>query len=226
MPSRTFTHLPQEKQNRILEIAAAEFAAHPYDSASISEITRQAGIAKGSFYQYFEDKQDLYRTLINLGTETKLKLLAELPAPDPASDLFDYLKWQLSSTAMFEVRYPDLAGVLFRAFVEEVPFPEMTEELRRRGTTQFFKQLISQGLAHGDVAVWVDPDTAAFLMESVFYQFGRYLARRLDLIQAENDALWNQQNETVQLVVDSLMDLVEAGMKRNPRQREEYFSKD
>jgi hypothetical protein len=101
----------------------------------------------------------------------------------------------------------------------------MTEELQRRGTTQFFKQLISQGIAHGEVAVWVDLETAAFLMETLFYQFGRYLLRRLDLEQAEDPGARLQEDEMVEQVLHNLVDLLEAGMKRNPQQRNDYYPK-
>jgi AcrR family transcriptional regulator len=226
MPKPTFYNLAKSKQSLILQIAAREFAAHAYDAASISNITRITGIAKGSFYQYFSNKQDLYQTLIEHATEIKLDLINELPAPDPASDLFDTLKRQFLGTALFELRHPNLARVLYRAFVEEVPFPEMTEELRRRGTTQFFKQLIAQGITHGDVAVWVDPDAAAFLMETVFYQFGKYLIERLDLAENQNLETTILEDEKILQILNNLMDLLEAGIKRDPQQRRDYYPKD
>ena len=180
MPKTTFFNLSKEKQTRIYEISAREFAASPYHVASISKIVRLAGMAKGSFYQYFEDKQDLYLTLIRLGTEAKLDLLTQASSLNPKGDLFDTFEKHFLGTVLFEIRHPDLAQILHRAFIEEVPFPEMTDELRRRGTTQFFKQLIAQGITHGDVAVWVDPETAAFLLESVFYQFSKHLIPELN----------------------------------------------
>jgi AcrR family transcriptional regulator len=60
MPTDTFHNLPTKKRDRILEAAITEFAAHPYDAASLSNIARQAEIGKGSLYQYFENKKDLY----------------------------------------------------------------------------------------------------------------------------------------------------------------------
>lgn len=226
MPKNAFLKLPAEKQSHILAIAAREFAAHPFAQTSISEIVRQAGISKGSFYQYFKDKQDLYQELVKTGTEAKLALLKSLPAQDPGSDLFDTLKRQFMGTALFELKHPDLAQVLYRAFIEEVPFPEMTEELRRRGTTQFFKQLITQGIIQGEVAVWVDPVTAAFLMETVFYQFGKHLIRRLGLQNTDWSEKEIMENEQVAQVLDNLMDLLEAGIKHDPHQRRDFFHKD
>lgn len=225
MPKDTFNNLPEEKRNHILEIAIQEFATNPYDVASISNIVRKAGIAKGSFYQYFEDKKDLYRTLIEISTDKKQTLLTELPSPSPWSDLFNYLRWQFLSTVIFEIRYPDLSQITFRAFVEEVPFPEMAEELRRRGTTQFFKQMIAQGINFGEVAVWVDSDVAAFLLEIVFYQFGKYFIKRLGLSESNTLDIKIFESEEAQQLIDNLMDIIEAGMKRSPKQREDYFNK-
>ena len=225
MPKTTFFNLPKEKQTRILEISAREFAASPYDVASISEIVRQAGMAKGSFYQYFENKQDLYQTLIQLGTEAKLDLLNEHSTPNPKGNLFDTLKNQFLGTVQFEINHPDLAKVLYMAFIQEVPFPKMTEELRRRGTTQFFKQLIAQGITHGDVAVWVDPETAAFLLESVFYQFSKHLIQRLAVNGFTISTKTIMEDEGAMQILHNLMDLLEAGMKRDPQQRRDYYPK-
>jgi len=225
MPTDTFNNLPQGKQDRIIRAAIDEFAANPYAAASISNIVRRTGIAKGSFYQYFLDKQDLYRYLITLASEEKRKLLQSLPAPDPSSELFGYLRWQFLSTVLFEIRHPQLAQIAYRAFVEEVPFPGMTEELRRRGTTQFFKQLIAQGIIHGEVAVWVDPDAAAFIMEVIFYQFGKYFIQRMGLTE---NSLVDQSifdSEEAQHLLTNLMDILEAGMKRDPQQRKDFFNK-
>ena len=215
MPTKTFQNLPEEKRTRILDAAISEFAAHPYEVASISKIVRQAEIAKGSFYQYFADKQDLYRYLIELGTSERLSLLKTLPAPDSNGDLFGYLHWLFHSNIFFEVKRPRLARIAYRAFVEEIPFPEMTEELRRRGTTQFFKQLLSQGILHGSVSPHVDPDMGAFLLESVYYRVGKYILER---VNSENGALHEKgifEDETVQQLLDNLMELIMSGMQAN-----------
>lgn len=60
MPKQTFYKLPQEKQERILAAAKREFTQVRYSDASINQIVREAGIPRGSFYQYFEDKKDVF----------------------------------------------------------------------------------------------------------------------------------------------------------------------
>lgn len=60
MPKETFHNLDADKQERIMLAARKEFSAHPLQEASIAKIIKMAGISRGSFYQYFEDKEDLY----------------------------------------------------------------------------------------------------------------------------------------------------------------------
>ncbi len=59
MPTDTFMKLPQEKKEKIIIAAKKEFARVPIAEVSIKNIVSEAEIARGSFYQYFESKQDL-----------------------------------------------------------------------------------------------------------------------------------------------------------------------
>lgn len=60
MCTETFLRLPEEKRNRFLEAAWEEFTSVPFEEASINKIVRRARIPRGSFYQYFSDKEDLF----------------------------------------------------------------------------------------------------------------------------------------------------------------------
>ena len=60
MPSQTFFDLSKEKQNRILAAARRVFVTVPYEKVTIQSIIEMADIPRGSFYQYFTDKKDLY----------------------------------------------------------------------------------------------------------------------------------------------------------------------
>ena len=60
MCTETFLRLPEEKRNRFLEAAWEEFTSVPFEEASINKIVRRAKIPRGSFYQYFSDKEDLF----------------------------------------------------------------------------------------------------------------------------------------------------------------------
>jgi len=64
MPSSTFHNLSNEKKGRIIDGAMEEFKSNSLNEASISNIVKNSSISRGSFYQYFEDKEDLYLFLI------------------------------------------------------------------------------------------------------------------------------------------------------------------
>jgi len=65
MPNATFFRLPQEKRDRLIHAATEEFTRVAYAEASINQIIQGANIPRGSFYQYFTDKEDLFFFLID-----------------------------------------------------------------------------------------------------------------------------------------------------------------
>ena len=64
MPTERFLRLPTEKKEGIRMAALREFMRVPPEEASINRIIRDAGISRGSFYTYFEDKEELLGWLI------------------------------------------------------------------------------------------------------------------------------------------------------------------
>lgn len=65
MPTTTFFNLPPPKREKLLRAAAVEFARKPYGEVSINRIIQAAEIPRGSFYQYFADKSDLFRHVLH-----------------------------------------------------------------------------------------------------------------------------------------------------------------
>lgn len=64
MPRPRFDRLDPKKRTRILEAAGMAFATHGFDGASMNHILEQAGISKGAAYYYFDDKADLFATVV------------------------------------------------------------------------------------------------------------------------------------------------------------------
>lgn len=60
MCTETFLRLPEEKRTRFLEAAWEEFTRVNLADASINKIVQKAAIPRGSFYQYFASKDDLF----------------------------------------------------------------------------------------------------------------------------------------------------------------------
>ena len=64
MPSDTFLRLNDEKKKKLIDASFKEFSLYNFNDVSINRIIKEAGISRGSFYMYFEDKKDLYFYLL------------------------------------------------------------------------------------------------------------------------------------------------------------------
>ncbi|HPG10672.1 MAG TPA: helix-turn-helix domain-containing protein [Chitinophagaceae bacterium] len=82
MSPRTQDQLQQLRETRkqhILEAALKVFAAHGYDGATINMIAKEAGIAKGLMYTYYESKEKLVEELIRFGLKKAASFMQEKP---------------------------------------------------------------------------------------------------------------------------------------------------
>lgn len=61
---RQLTEQGKERKQQLLDAAAALFAERGYAETRVIDIVKQAGVAKGLFYWYFENKEALFRELV------------------------------------------------------------------------------------------------------------------------------------------------------------------
>lgn len=108
MPKETFFNLPEEKRLIIEREAIIEFGAYGYDKASINRIVDKCMIAKGSFYQYFKDKKDLFFYLISRVSEKKLEALSPVFKNHEQYDFFTLMKKLFVTGLKFAVANPEL----------------------------------------------------------------------------------------------------------------------
>jgi AcrR family transcriptional regulator len=74
-------NLDPERQRTLFEAAADEFAANGFDSASLNRILEKSGMSKSSLYYYFDDKADLFTTLVERSIAILFKQIGDF---DPA----------------------------------------------------------------------------------------------------------------------------------------------
>jgi AcrR family transcriptional regulator len=107
MPKSTFFALPAERRNRLVREAIVEFSDRSYAEASLSQVARRTRIPKGSFYQYFEDKLDLYRWLIT--DEVPRRKREFVGAAELVGDFWARLEKIIERGMAFLVEQPRLA---------------------------------------------------------------------------------------------------------------------
>lgn len=115
MPKPLFFSIAQAKQDRIISSALKEFSTHEYHEASINRIVQKAGIARGSFYQYFEDKEDIFFYLFEQIIQNEhlaffRKKYKELP-DDPI--LFHQMMFRFNLSMLENERYQGFFRNLF-----------------------------------------------------------------------------------------------------------------
>src|SRR5687768_9358643 len=98
MPRPRFEKLDEERRKAILRIAAEEFAEHGYEAASYNRIIERSGLSKGAVYYYFDDKEDLYTTVLRDAMQRLVLDVGEMnAATDAASFWREFERWYVRS---------------------------------------------------------------------------------------------------------------------------------
>ena len=97
MPKSTFYNLSEDKKQKIEKAIKEEFSKHSASKVSISNIIEKAGIPRGSFYQYFEDKDDALKYIINKFIEVENEEIRKLLIKNEGNifqtslDIYEYI---------------------------------------------------------------------------------------------------------------------------------------
>ena len=83
-----------------------EFSQVPFSQASINRIIKLAGIPRGSFYQYFTDKEDAYRTVLSKIAHEKALLFQKVVSVQPEAGFYNELLGLLEQTILWMQREP------------------------------------------------------------------------------------------------------------------------
>lgn len=88
MPTKAFFNLDLKKQEDLLKAARKEFSTNSFENASINQIIKEINMPRGSFYLYFENKEDLYIYILKNYFKSFKKILFQILS-DNNNDLFD-----------------------------------------------------------------------------------------------------------------------------------------
>jgi len=112
IPKQTFFNLDEEKRSRIVECAIDEFAANDYINSKLSNIIKNAQIPRGSFYQYFEDKTDLYLHIMDIAKDKKMVYVKDLFVNPENLSFMDLFKDMYIAGMKFAMDSPRLVKMM------------------------------------------------------------------------------------------------------------------
>ena len=162
MPTDRFYNLSAEKKKVICNAAIEEFTRVPFEKASINKIIKSAGISRGSFYTYFEDKRDVLGYIFEDAGETFIagwSKCSEKNNRDLWKTAVDFLQYSIKNTKKDMLRLAENIRDSDRLFGaahnlcpdKDVRLEQMCEVLYstidtsdfKRGDNEAFGQLIS-----------------------------------------------------------------------------------
>jgi TetR/AcrR family transcriptional regulator len=176
----TFTNLPEDRQEAIVYAAAEEFALKDYESASLSEIIKKLGIAKGSFYRYFDSKLALYRYVLNYALQLRLQHEGRI-LNTPIDDFFAALVQNFQEKLAFDLQYPLFSALTYKVLKEQHEEVRPTQQELKRQIFVVLRSMLENQQRRGLVRKDLDLDLMAhniFQLQAGMYD---YLADRFHI---------------------------------------------
>jgi AcrR family transcriptional regulator len=214
MPTKTFFNLPEQKRDALIQAAFDEFSNLDYNSASISRIVRELDIAKGSFYQYFQDKKDLYLYLLNLVSEAKLTFLQKTPPLKENMDFYEYLNWLFQVSIDFDKTHPVYSRLAYRAFYGNSSIQDVAIDEIKQASAKFIRKIVIQGVKQGDIDSHLDLDLVVFTTDTLINAFNHYIPQKLgvnaEILASQNSSILDRDLATD--IYSQLVDILKFGL--------------
>lgn len=220
MPKQTFLNLPEEKRKVIIDAAIEEFAEYGLENASTNRIVANSGIAKGSFYQYFVGKQDVFRYLLTVLEREKMEYFKGKHPPSVNMDTFQYFRWMIKAGMEFNTSHPLLTQAISRVlFGDGLYYGNTFADVRER-TAQGLRAMIEQAIQKGEVDPSVDVELAVMIMETWSNAISSYI---LNEGMKQKDIMKWVRSAIVQERIDKMLYVMEYGLRKTESDFEKSF---
>jgi AcrR family transcriptional regulator len=186
VPRPRFDNLDPERRAAILSIAAEEFAEHGYEGASYNRIIERSGLSKGAIYYYFDDKEDLYATVLKGALQRLVMDVGRMHEARDAEGFWrEFDAWTVRSLHMFQAE-PHAVG-LARSLVTALARGAATGALAelRRGARSFMEGFIAHGQSLGAIRDDLPPDLLLAVLMGVEEAIDLWLGDRIGSMSDE-----------------------------------------
>jgi len=213
MPKETFFNLPNEKRNSIISAAMEEFSKASYNAGSINQICKRSTIAKGSFYQYFKDKLDLYVYIMTLAIEEKVRFFSSVIAEFHTLTLLEQFRLLFIKGVEFANKHP-LYAALGEQFSKETDQSAISAVIKEgdKQSESLFTQMIHNAKVKGEIDSSTDSYALSLLLQSLNSAVNKYMHDKL------GNAGYEQNEKDINNFVDSLLSIIFNGIKNRTDQ--------
>jgi AcrR family transcriptional regulator len=179
----------------------------------LSRIVEKAGIAKGSMYQYFENKEELYSYLVQYASEQKLNFINETLEMGQRG-FFKVYKDVIFAAARYDLSFPLHSSFLYKVG-REPHDPGFAKQIMR-SSKAFIKSLLDKAYREGELREDIDLDFAAFIVSYISVDVGEYIGAKYGFTY--HDVLSSQKTELpvayeqLEEILDELIDFFKRGI--------------
>jgi len=212
MPKETFLNLKKEKQERILRCAISEFREHGFSGANVGTIAFKADVAKGSIYQYFHDKNELFTYCLKWALSYLMdKVNTEVSAT--ASDMFEFFSSDINAGVRLVRQERDLAFFAQDVFLgkfKAMPDDSTTEMMKV--ADEYTLKMIRAEQARGKIRNDIDEEIL-----KIFILGGCLKIKEHVLLEAEKAGfdISDERMENFKVIVENMVDMLKNGIGRS-----------
>ena len=225
MPKATFKHLPDEKRERILRMASRLFAERGFNRADMEEIAKRSGVAKGSLYNYFQNKDELYlyvcRDAIGRSREATW---GEVQDP---WDIYQVVNHIFRHHVRFELRFPEYPRLHLNFSSPRMErFADNLAPESERHTSGRLKKLLKDGIRRGIVRQDLNVPMTAFMINSLYILFMASLVSRYYQIRLKEYLEIDEEltPEAIEKNLDRVIEFIGRILKPSGRREKKVLS--
>lgn len=163
MPTVTWARVDPARRAAVIAAAEAEFGAHGFSQGSLNVVARRAGVAKGSLFQYFADKRDLYAFVTDVASQRVRTYMEDRIAElDSGGPFFDFLTGLFDAWVAYFTDHPRERSLHAAASLEvDTDARISVRSVIHRHYLQVLRPLVAAAHARGELRA--DADTDALL---------------------------------------------------------------
>ncbi len=170
MPTVTWARVDPARREAVIAAAESEFGARGFSGGSLNVIARRAGVAKGSLFQYFADKRDLYAFIADIGSQRVRSYMEDLIRElDPSRPFFEFLTDLLDAWVAYFAEHPRERALHAAATLEvDTDARISVRSVIHRHYLEVLRPLVRDAQARGDLRPDSDTDALLSLLLLIF----------------------------------------------------------
>ena len=197
MPTQTFENLPKDKKKRIIDAIINELSIHTYEHINIQNIIKEAKIARGSFYQYFDGKDDVYAFFYQHMKEIKFAFWGPLFTDPLEMTFLERMRRIYVKGFEFNQKYPKLVQIAKKISESPAFKNDPTYQDGVKQSIEIYKNFIIKDQEKHIIRKEIDPE---FLAKMIIEFMQKVTLEELLKDEADLNVIKDKATELIEII--------------------------